>query len=368
MRKEFITTKQAIAIMVLFMIGSSMIHIINFVANQDFWIAYLFVILIALFVFFMYSRIISLFPQKNLLDIFIFLYGKIAGSIVYGAYVFYAFTLGCIIPRHFTEFIQTISLPETPQYAFAICIILVSIYIAKKGIETLGRWSLFSLPIIIFIFMITIIFSIKLFDLQNLKPFFQSSVSQIAENTWNSFSLPFGECVIFLLLFDSLKNGKKSLKVFYIGLAIGVTMIVLGLFRNILVLGIDNNKLLSSPSIGAVSVIQITSFLERIEVIVTIIFIICGLTKGTVLLMGASKGIGKLLQLDSDRPLIVPIGLLMLMFSFNFFENIMRLNEWFKSYRLFFLPLQVLVPLVTWIIAEIKTKTQKKREAIKNIM
>ena len=57
------------------------------------------------------------------------------------------------------------------------------------------------------------------------------------------------------------------------------------------------------------------------------------------------------------------------MLSFNFFERYSsHLNEWFQSYRAFFLPLQVLVPLVTWIIAEIKTKTQKKREAVKNIM
>ena len=67
MGKEVITTKQAIAIMVMFMIGSALIHVVQQKAKQDFWIAYLIVMIVTLFMFFVYSRIISLFPQKSLL-------------------------------------------------------------------------------------------------------------------------------------------------------------------------------------------------------------------------------------------------------------------------------------------------------------
>ena len=359
MQKEVITAKQAIAIMVMFIIGSALIHVVSSKAGQDFWIAYLAVIVFTLFTFFVYSRILSLFPQKNLLDIQRLLFGKIVGTLIYGSYVYYAFTLGCIIPRHFTEFIQ-ISLPETPQYAYAICVMLVSIYIVKCGIETLGRWCLFSLPIIIFIFMLTIVFSLNLIDPQNLKPTFQSDISLIADNAFNSFSLPFGECVVFLLLFDSLQDSKKTQKVFYISLAIGVTMILLALFRNIMVLGVENSVLLDNTSVAAVSIIKIPFFVERIEVIITIIFIFCGLVKTTVLLMGASKGTAKLLNLDSALPLVVPLGLLMLAFSFNFFENAMHLNKWFGVYRVFFFPSQTISPMATWIAAEIYAHKQTR--------
>jgi len=356
MEKEIITTKQAIAMIAMFIVGTSLIHIIQAKANQDFWIANLFVIIITLFIFFVYSRILSLFPQKNLLDINKILFGKIAGSIIYSSFVFYAFSLGAFVTRHITENIQIINLPETPQYVFAICTILVSIYIVKNGIETFGRWCLFSLPIIIFIFLITIFFSVNLFHPENLKPVFQSSISLIAENAHNTIILPFGECVVFLLLFDSLQNGKKTLKVFYIGMAIGITMIMLALFRNIMILGVENNMLLVSPSISAVSVIQLGSFIERIEVIISIIFIICGLTKVTVCLMGACKGMAKLLNLDADQPLIAPLGLLMLMLNFNAFENVMQLNEWFNVYKIYTLPFQIIFPFLIWITAEIKTK------------
>jgi spore germination protein KB len=134
---------------------------------------------------------------------------------------------------------------------------------------------------------------------------------------------------------------------------------MMAIFRNILILGVANNKLLVSPSVSAVSIIQLGPFAERIEVIISIIFTICGLAKITICLMGACRGIAKLFNLNSNRLLSAPLGLLMLALSFNVFENIMHLSEWFDVYRILFFPIQVIFPLVTWIVAEIKTKQRK---------
>jgi spore germination protein KB len=82
--------------------------------------------------------------------------------------------------------------------------------------------------------------------------------------------------------------------------------------------------------------------------------------------MGACKGIAKLLKLNSERQVIVPVGLLMLMLSFNVFENIMHLNEWVDPLRFFNIPFQLALPIITWITAEIKTKMQQKSTLIKN--
>ncbi len=363
MGKEVITTKQAIAILVTFEIGSALIHTAHTKDNQDFWISYLAAAVFTLFTFFMYSRIMSLFPGKNLLDINKELFGKIAGSIIYGTYIFYAFSIGIFVTRHFTEAVQVSSLPEMPQYAFAIPMILVCIYISKNGVETLGRWCMFSLPINFFIFLLTIAFSSYLFDFQNLKPAFQNSVSLLADNALNAYTLPFGESVVFLLLIDSLKNRQKTLKVFYISLAMGMGTIIFATLRNILILGTENIQFLTTPSISGVSVIQITSFVERIEVIVIVNFIICGIAKITVCLIGAAKGTAKLLKLDSDRQVIVPIGLLILMLSFNVFRNAMHLIKWFDVYRLVFLPVQILFPLAAWVTAEIKVKLKKRKKS-----
>ncbi|HNX13368.1 MAG TPA: endospore germination permease [Oscillospiraceae bacterium] len=361
MGKEVITAKQAIAMLVMFELGSALIHATHARDNQDFWLSYLAATVFALFTFFIYSRIMILYPGKNLLDINRELFGKVAGSIIFATYIFYAFSLGAFVTRHFTEVIQITSLPETPQYAFAICIILTCIYITRNGVETFGRWCLFALPVIIAIFSLTVVVSAYLFDFQNLKPVLQSDAFLIADNAFNNYSLPFGESVVFLLVIDSLNFRKKTLKVFYIGLILGAFLIAVATLRNILVLGMENIQLLTSASISAVSIIQLTSYLERIEIIVIINLIICGIAKIAVCLAGAVRGTAKLLNLNSERQLAAPIGLLMLMLSINVFKNAMQLNEWFDVYRWIFLPVQVLFPLVTWVIAEIKTKVHKNK-------
>jgi len=234
----------------------------------------------------------------------------------------------------------------------------------KNGIETFGRWSLFTLPIIIFIFSLTIIFSLHLFNFRNLKPVFQNDFSLIAENAFNIFFLPFGESVIFILLLDSLQNGKKSLKVFYISMAITLLITFIASFRNIVVLGVVNNKLLTAPSLSSVSIIQITPFVERIEVIITVVYVICGLAKVAVCLLGTCKGCAKLLKMDTDRPLAAPLGLLMLMCAFNFFRSNNQIFEWFNVNRIFFIPVYIIFPLIAWIVAEIKIKRQNKHKII----
>jgi spore germination protein KB len=137
MEREVITTKQSVALLTMFMMGSALIHSVQSKANQDFWISYLFVVAFTLCVYFAYGRILSLFPNMDLLTIQRFLLGKYVGGIIYGFYIFHAFSLGAFVTRHYCEFIQIMSMPETPQYALAICMILVAIYATRNGIETL---------------------------------------------------------------------------------------------------------------------------------------------------------------------------------------------------------------------------------------
>ena len=360
MIKEIITTKQAIATLTIFIVSNNFLHNVHYYAKQDFWISFVFVIIFFMFILFAYSRIISLFPHENLLDIFRFLFGKVVGSIFYALLIIYAFTLAAFVTNHFTLFIQTITLPETPQYAYAICIVAVSMYIAKQGIESLGRWSLFSLPFIIGIFLLTVVLSVQLWNPDNLKPVFQSSVTVIAENTFDSISL-LNQCVVFLLVFDTLKEPQKAKKIFYVSMAIGIAMIVITIFRNILVLGMRNNELLATASVSAVSVIQLKPFLERIEVIITIIFIICGIANVSVSLIGVCKGTAKLLKMESAQSLIVPIGVFLLMVSTNTFENIMQIFRYFPLYIYVAFPFQIIIPLAALITAEFKKNQIKAR-------
>lgn len=64
MEREIITKKQCIAIMVAFLLGSSLVLGAGGDAKRDAWIAVLAAMVISLPVFFVYARLVSLFPVR----------------------------------------------------------------------------------------------------------------------------------------------------------------------------------------------------------------------------------------------------------------------------------------------------------------
>src|SRR5690242_1975848 len=113
MNKEIITAKQGISLVVLFEIGSAIVLSPGSEAKQDVWIVVLLALLFALPMILIYARLLSAFPGKDLFDILHEVLGKIPGKIIALTYVWYAFHLGALVIRNFSEFIQTVSLPET---------------------------------------------------------------------------------------------------------------------------------------------------------------------------------------------------------------------------------------------------------------
>ncbi|HEX3027852.1 MAG TPA: spore gernimation protein, partial [Clostridia bacterium] len=97
-----------------------------------------------------------------------------------------------------------------------------------------------------------------------------------------------------------------------------------------------------------------------IEVTVSIAFVFDVLIKSSICLLVACKGIGKIFNLYDYRSIVIQTGLLMVYFSFTVYSNIMEMKFWaFKVYQYYAFPMQVVLPLIIWILAEIKVKKMK---------
>ena len=99
----------------------------------------------------------------------------------------------------------------------------------KEGIEVIGRWSEFFVWIVILLFVAISILSISQMDINRLKP--------ILKGIFSNFSFPFGETVIFTMVFSNISKAKNYNKTFIGGLLIGGFIVFLATLRNLLVLG-----------------------------------------------------------------------------------------------------------------------------------
>lgn len=355
MNKENIASKQGIAIMILFIIGSTLVLGVGGKAKQDIWIAVILAMLGALIITSVYARILHLFPGKNLYSIVEILFGSILGKIISIFYIFYVIHLGALVFRNFSEFIHIVSLIETPQFVLVMTMGITSIWFTRKGIEVLGRWSLLILPIVVFIIISLITLSTPKMDINNLKPILYEGIKPVIDGSFSIFTFPFAETIVFTMILSSLKNTDDVFKVYRYGIVISGLLILIVYTRNILVLGVETDSALYFPSYSAVSLIKVGDFIQRIEVLISVIFLFSGLIKISICIYGASIGIANLFNFADFKLLIPPVALITMNLSCFIYDDVMEMFFWASNiYKYYAIPFQIVLPMIILIIAEIK--------------
>jgi len=351
--KEIISNKQGFCISWLFIIGSSSVLGIGGEAKQDVWISFFIALLMSFPMFIIYSKLLMISPGKNLYDILLQVFGSIFGRIISILYIWYSFHLGSVVIRDFSEFVNIVAYPETPQFITVIFLGLTAIWIVKAGIEVIGRFSVFAFTVLLIDLIIELALSLINAQLINMKPVLYNGMKPVLSNAFSIFSFPFAETVIFTMAFHTLKNNKKTLSVLLVSALIGGGLLLIGAVRDILVLGpISSN--LYFPSYMAVRTISIGNFLQRFEGTVTLGFILAGFIKISMCNYAACNGIAKIFSVKNYKSIVAPVGLLMMDLACILYGSIMEMVEWTKIYPYYALPFQVILPVIIYIAAKIK--------------
>jgi spore germination protein KB len=363
MHKETITIRQAVCILIMFIFGSSVIMGVSSEAAQDSWISLLLAAVFATPVILVYARISRLYPEKDLFEIIESALGKIAGKIVVVLMVWYAIHLGALVLRNFSEFIQIETMPETPQLPIMIAMILVVVYMAKSGIETMGRWSIFMLSVVVFVVVITVLFSLNKIDFMNILPVMEHDIGTIAKGSFQLFTFPYAETVLFLGAANAIKKSDSPYKVYLHAILIGTVILLAVILRNTLLLGSAMIDAEYFSSYVAVRIIEVGEFFQRIEGSIAMNFILAGIIKIAVCMMAASKGTARLFGIEDYRRLVFPVGLLIVALCAVVYRNVMEMFDFLKVYQYYALPFQIAIPLTVWIAAEIRTRGKRTIES-----
>jgi spore germination protein KB len=366
LKKEVISDKQGITMVILFILGSSLILGTSLEAKRDAWIAILMAIAAAVPVYYIYARLISLFPGYDLFDILSIVFGKIGGKIISLLFIWYAFHLGSLVLRNFGEFITEVSLDRTPMIVLIVLLSILCIWGVKEGIELMGRWGEFFLLFVIISILATTLLLIPKYNINRILPVLYNGFGPVLRGGFSSFSFPFAEVVVFLMAFCTLKRKTSSYKIYFWGLAFGGLIIFTGAFRNILVLGDFVMTDTYFPSYLAARRINVGNFVQRLEILIAIVFLLTGFIKICICLLAVSKGIAKFTGLDDYRFIVTPTGLLMANLSYLVYKSTMEMEEWaLMVYPYYAFPFQVILPLIILIAAEIRMRSPKFKKRLK---
>lgn len=366
MEKEIISDKQGISLLVLYITSDAFLFATASDVKQDFWIAIIFALLIATLMTTIFIRINHYFPKKDLFDVNEYIFGSIVGKTLTILYTMYVFQVAISVLRTFSEFINVVSFNETPKEIFGLSIIILCILVVKGGIELIGRVAEIFIIIIVSIAILGFFLLIPQMDMQNLLPVFSSSFTDILKSGYSTFSFLFGETVVFMMIFSSLKAKNSSLNIYFKGLIIGGLITLISSLVGFTVLGANTYSTQYFPGYQAAARLNVGSFLQRIEVIVSIAYILGGFVKISMCLLIICKGIKKVFKYCNYRALVTPMALLVVNFSIIIYEDIMHMFEWANIiWPIYVLPFQIILPLTTVITAKLKYFNESKHNISK---
>lgn len=363
MEKEIISSKQAIAMLILFITNGTLIFPSGVEAQKDIWIAIIISMLFGMLVSLMYSKLLTLFPGEDLYDILISLFGHFFGKIFCIIYIWFSFNIAVLIIEDYFSFITTVTLPEMNIFIIVIFPVLLCAYALKNGIEVIGRFAELIVSSLVVLVITAFLLLTPQMDVRNLMPVLEKGITPILSGAFSLFSFPFGETIVFTALFSSLESTKDIKKSYLWGILIGGSLVLIAKTSDILTLGVDRFSQYYFPSYASVSRVRIGEFIQRIEIIAGLTFTIGGLMKLCICMFTAVKGIAKLLNIKNYRFLVVPMCLLLLDYSFIFNKNIIELTNWTGTlWRYYSLPFELILPLFILFYALIAAKKKRKKK------
>lgn len=252
-------------------VGVSLNNVL-FICKQDSAIAVILAILIGFIPLAIYFYIRNYEPDLDIAEKNKLLFGKF-GTILNLITALLAFTFALIILSDLTHFVGSQFLYYTPSIIIAIIFMALIVYALSKGIYTISKTSLIVFYFVIIIAFFIICGLITNIDINNFKPILYEGINPVIKSslvvlTYNV--LP----AFFLLIIPKNKVNKDNTKLNIIFYLVSMLSILSMAFMTIAIFGVNMALLYEYPGFHLLRQVNIGEFVDRIEIFLSIEWII----------------------------------------------------------------------------------------------
>jgi spore germination protein KB len=357
--------KFQLAIMILlFLIGNTPLLKPPEQLKQDSWIALLIGAALGSLYLWMLLVIQRRSPDSDLAELYQQLFGKWLGfALVFPQGLFFAYEASRNI-RDFSDLTAMTILSRTPEWSIKLLMVMLSLYAVWGGTRVLFRLAELLFPIVVLGYLLIIVLLIQagLPDFHRLQPIMSDGIGPILKVVFPDFTaFPFAQIMTMLVFWKYVKPSAAIGKITYRA----YTMTALfSVFMNMLVmsvLGPGLNEYSTIPFLQAVQLIQLANFLERLDVVVTVLIIIGLFIKLSLLFMAAALTLSSLLKIPYRACAVV---LAPIIYGVCFLEPNHSVHQWigFHVVIKYITPIQMLLMTVAFLVGFFR-KGKKSRAA-----
>jgi spore germination protein KB len=347
-------------LIIVFLLGSTPLFELGIKAKQDAWMAMTLAAFAGLLLTVMYIRVQKRSPESELAELYIMHFGKWIGGFVGILHALWFAYQSMRNVRDVGELTMMAMLSFTPKWIIMLFIMSAAAYTVSKGLEVFVRvvQLLFPIAALSYFFIILLLFIARLPSITQLLPMLEHGAMPVVKAAFpDLLSFPFGEMIIFFVFWKHVSEKKTIGRVSYWAY-IGVSaFLILMNALTLCVLGPEIASLTALPLLEVVQLIRLANFLERLDVIVTLLLFIGLYVKMTALYMASVFTFNAVTGI-AYRYLVMPIGLLI--YAASFVERNNTVHIWVGlDITLKVAPLfQVVLPLLMLIVG-IRKKYKK---------
>ncbi len=334
-------------------------------ARQDAWIAALISFFPAAAIVLIIGALTLVFPGKSLIQISEELLGKLPGlllSVIYLA--IFLFMAGTDL-RIYAEVLKASFLPETPISVVMSLVVFTVVLAIYGGIEVLGRSADIIFPIFLLMLLGTFSPSLTHANFQNLQP--------VIAHGWSPLSLAIlapasiaAQYANLTMLAPALDQPQKGLKAALWSLLAATLVLVAFALAVVLVLGPDTGARSTFPVFRMIRATRISEFLERVEILTIFAWGLGLFVALSVNLYSGSKGLSQVFGLHDNRPLVLPMAVIWVVFAIQGYQDYFEVAQVFDPafFDVIFIPTLLFPPLVLWVAYLYKKLRERKKQEI----
>jgi spore germination protein KB len=345
-------------IVIAFTIGTAILHapsLLAKAAKQDAWIASALAFLTSLLFIYIYNKLGSLYLSMTFVEVNEKIFGKWIGKITSLLYLFYIYHITSGGIRGIGDFFTTQILVETPIQIIMIMVLLTCLVGIRLGLEVICRTALIFFPWIVVLLVMLFIFLIPEIKLENIQPIFGEGMKPIIKSSYTNLTMPYLQLAILLMVTPFVTEKAKMKKAFYKGTVIGGSILTILVMFSILVLGTDTTARQSYATYVLAKKISIGDFLERIEVIVAIIWILTIYFKVTICYYGLALGLAQVFGLRNYKILLFPLAFLIITFSVFMHPDIVHVSNYISmALPPYSITICFILPLLLLVVGKIR--------------
>lgn len=294
------------------------------ISQMDAWFSYLLSIFYLFVIASFFGFMTKMYPQKNIFEISKEVLGRWGGTFVNLLILFHFWQIVIRDISSVSRFSSTLLLHYTPLEILILLPCFLLIYFGKTSIEVIARVNDLFYPLFVITIMSMPLLLSNEVNLHLITPVLTTPLQHVAASNLLTIGSA-GDIFILGAFLHTVYNANQVRSSIRHGSMLGIFLLTLAIFLTLVVLGPKMPGNFLYPSYNLVQTIHVTDFLDRVDIIMLMIWYPTITCKIIVIYMALLLGISSILNERNYPTINKPVALLMAITTYMSFKSVTEL-------------------------------------------